>query len=63
MHIGSEKATQKGKIPNPTAKPEARSATEITARMHFYAIRSAGDQLRWATVPETAKKPDRMVGR
>jgi hypothetical protein len=37
---------------------------EITAKMHFFTVRSAGDRLRWETnrTPQ-GKKLDRMVGR
>ena len=35
----------------------------MTARMHFYAVRSTGDQLRWATAPQTGNRPERMEGR
>jgi len=46
-----------------TSNHEAQSAPEMSAKMHLYAVRNAGDQLRWAHAPGTSKKPDRMVGR
>ena len=46
-----------------TSNPEAQDQPEITARMHFYAVRNAGEQLRWAHPVRTGKQPDRMVGR
>ncbi len=53
----------KGEATKATSNPEARNAPAMSAKMHFYAVRNAGDQLRWAHVPRTSKKPDRMVGR
>jgi hypothetical protein len=58
-----EKAELKGKVTKPTSNSEAQNAPEMTARMHFYAVRSTGDQLRWASAPKADKKRDRMVGR
>jgi hypothetical protein len=58
-----EKAERKRKAKKPTSSPEVQTTPEMTARMHFYAVRSTGDQLRWADAPKTGKKPDRMVGR
>ena len=63
MPIRIEKARPKDDTLKLTSNSKAQSASEITARMHFYAIRNAGDQLRWASRPRTNKKPDRMVGR
>ncbi|MGH9919462.1 MAG: hypothetical protein ACRD6W_11430 [Nitrososphaerales archaeon] len=40
-----------------------QNSPKMTARMHFYAVRSAGDQLRWDSAPTTGKKSERMVGR
>jgi hypothetical protein len=62
MQSGMAKTKPKGGAPHPTSNPEARNAPEMTARMHFYAVRNAGDQLRWVSIPRTTK-PDRMVGR
>jgi len=58
-----EKRRPTGEAGKPTSNPDAHNAPEMTARMQFYAIRSSGDQLRWADAPRTGKKPDRMVGR
>jgi hypothetical protein len=58
-----EKAEPIGKATKSTSNSKARNAPEVTARMHFYAVRSTGDQLRWAGAPKTDKKRDRMVGR
>jgi hypothetical protein len=63
MRTRVEKAEVKGEAAKLTSNRGARSAPEMTARMHFYAVRSTGDQLRWADVRRTGKKPDRMVGR
>jgi hypothetical protein len=58
-----EKARPKREALKSTSNPEAQNALDMTARMHFYAVRSTGDQLRWVSTPRTNKKPDRMVGR
>ena len=58
-----EEARTKGEAQKSTSHAEAQRAPDVTARMHFYAVRSAGDQLRWATAPQTGKRPDRMEGR
>ena len=63
MRTKVEKVEPAGKAAKPTSNPEAHNAPEITARMHFYAVRNRGDQLRWPNAPKTGKKPDRMVGR
>ena len=63
MQLRVEKARPKGEAAKSTSNPEVRNAPEMTAKMHFYAVRNAGDQLRWASAPRTGKKPDRMVGR
>jgi hypothetical protein len=46
-----------------TVDAPSRTAGDITARMHFYAVHNAGDQLRWPGVQFPRSKPDRMVGR
>ena len=63
MHLEIEKTRPKGETPHSTSSPEAQKAPEMTARMHFYAVRNAGDRLRWTSAPAPGKKPDRMVGR
>jgi len=63
MRPRGEKARPGDAKPQPTSNPEAPDAPELNARMHFYAVRNAGDQLRWADAPRSGKKPDRMVGR
>ena len=63
MQLRVEKAKPKGETSHFTSNPEAQNVPEITARMHFYAVRNTGDQLRWAGSPRSGKKPDRMVGR
>jgi hypothetical protein len=63
MRTRVEKAGLKGEAAKPTPNREAHSTPEMTARMHFYAVRSTGDQLRWVSVRRTGKKADRMVGR
>ncbi len=63
MQLRVEKAKPKGENPHSTSNPEAHNAVDVTAWMHFYAIRNAGDQLRWADTSRIGKKPDRMVGR
>ncbi|HVB95677.1 MAG TPA: hypothetical protein VND41_03650 [Nitrososphaerales archaeon] len=63
MQLRIEKAKPEGEAQHSTSNPEAQKAPDITARMHFYAVRNAGDQLRWTSTPRTGKKPDRMVGR
>jgi hypothetical protein len=63
MQLGIEKSRPKGDTPHSTSNPEAQKVPDITARMHFYAVRNTGDQLRWTHIARTSKKPDRMVGR
>jgi hypothetical protein len=63
MRPKNEKAGPAGRAAKPTSNLTSHGALEITARMHFYAVRSNGDQLRWAHAPRIGKKPDRMVGR
>jgi hypothetical protein len=58
-----EKTRPKGGTPKSTLDPAAQTDPELTARMHFYVVRSTGDQLRWASAQRKGKKPDRMVGR
>jgi hypothetical protein len=63
MRTRVEKAEIKGEATKPTSNREAHNSPEMTARMQFYAVRSTGDQLRWANAPKAGRKPDRMVGR
>lgn len=58
-----EKAEPTGATPTSTSNPAGQKSPELTAKMHFYAVRSKGDQLRWVSLHRTGKKPDRMVGR
>jgi len=58
-----EESRSKKEAPKSTSDPDAHDGPKMTAKMHFYAVRSAGDQLRWGSAPSTAKRPDRMVGR
>ena len=46
-----------------TTHSKARRDGEITARMHFYAVHNAGEQLRRSSRAKTGRTPDRMVGR
>ena len=63
MQLGLEKQGPKSGTPNSTPNREAQNDQDMTARMHFYAVRSTGDQLRWGIAPLTSKKSDRMAGR
>jgi hypothetical protein len=63
MRTRIEKRRPTGDAAKLTPNPDSHDAPEMTARMHFYAIRSSGDQLRRTDAPRTGKKPDRMVGR
>ena len=63
MKLGLEKARPKGESGHFTAGPYVQNQVEMTARMQFYAIRSEGEQLRWAHPVRTGKQPDRMEGR
>ena len=63
MRRRTEKAEAKDEAAKSTSDRDAHSTPEMTARMHFYAVRSTGDQLRWENSPKMDKKPDRMVGR
>jgi hypothetical protein len=63
MRPRTAKSGPKGESAKTTSNPAAQGDQEMTARMHFYAVRSTGDQLRWATAPRTGKRPDRMEGR
>ena len=63
MEIIVERSKSGGESPHPTSSPGSRDGEEMTPRMHFYAVRSAGDQLRWRKGPGTSKKLERMAGR
>ncbi len=63
MQLKIEKPSPKAQATNSTPSPEGQKAAEMTARMHFYAVRNAGDQLRWESAPRVVKRRDRMVGR
>lgn len=63
MQPGKEKSKPKGETPHSTSNPEVQNSAEMTAKMHFYAVRNAGEQLRWASPVRTGRQPDRMVGR
>jgi hypothetical protein len=63
MRTRVEKAQPRVRATKPTLNSEPQSAPEMTARMHFYAVRNTGDQLRWDDTSRIGKKPDRMVGR
>jgi hypothetical protein len=63
MQLGIEKTKAKGATPHSTSNPEGQNAPDFMARMHFYAVRNTGDQLRWESTPRSSKKPDRMEGR
>lgn len=63
MQPKPEKPKATGEAKKSTSGAEARIAPDVSAKMHFYAVRNEGDQLRWASAPRTSKKPDRMVGR
>ena len=57
---------EKGKtkaVAGPATNPEVRRAHEVNAKMHFYSVHNAGEQLRCAVRVRTVEKPDRMVGR
>ena len=63
MQLRIEKTGPKSEAKDPTPNSDALNTPKLTAKMHFYAVRNAGDQLRWIPAPRTSKKPDRMVGR
>ncbi len=42
---------------------DARKTTGVAARVHFYAVHNAGQQLRLADSVRIGKRPDRMEGR
>ncbi len=42
---------------------DARKTSGITARVHFYAVHNAGQQLRLADGVRIGKRPERMEGR
>ena len=63
MRARNEKGRPEGETSQSTSNPAAQNAPDMTARMHFYAVRNEGDRLRWADASRKSKKPDRMVGR
>ncbi len=65
MQLEIEKTKARAAAPTGTPGPEAPKAQNFTARMHFYAVHNAGEQLRRSghARARTGKKPDRMVGR
>ena len=63
MQLRTEKSRANAGTAKSTSNPEAYGAPEMTAKMHFYAVRTAGDQLRWEAGRRTGKRLDRMVGR
>ena len=63
MKPGIEKAKSRGTTPPSTSNPEVQDSADLSARMHFYTVRNAGDQLRWLAAPRVGKRADRMVGR
>jgi predicted Zn-dependent protease len=65
MQLEIEKTKARVATPPGTPEPGAQKAQNFTARMHFYSIHNAGEQLRHSghTRARTGKKPDRMAGR
>jgi hypothetical protein len=65
MQLEIEKAKPRFATPPGTPEPGAHKAQSLTARMHFYAVHNAGEQLRRSghARTRTGKKSDRMVGR
>jgi predicted Zn-dependent protease len=68
MRIEIEKTKTRVVTPPGTPErqaPRAQKSQDFTARMHFYAVHNAGQQLRHSghARTRTGKKPDRMVGR
>jgi hypothetical protein len=63
MQLRAEKGRANGEATKSTPRPGAGGAPEMTAKVHFYLVRTAGDQLRWETGRRAGKMPDRMVGR
>ncbi len=63
MQLRVEKAKPREETPHSSSNPEAHNSPEMTARMHFYAVHNAGEQLRRGNPRRTGKRPDRMVGR
>jgi hypothetical protein len=60
------RARRKGPLevnPPSTSYPEAPGDREMTARMQFYVVHNAGEQLRLSHGRWAGKRPDRMVGR
>jgi len=65
MQLEIGKTRPRTVTPPGTPEPEARKDQNFTARMHFYAVHNAGEQLRRSSHTRTraGKKPDRMAGR
>jgi hypothetical protein len=63
MQLEIEKTKPRAPSPPGTPNPEPQGPHDLTARMHFYSVHNAGEQLRHNVRTRTGKKPDRMVGR
>jgi len=63
MEIIVERSKSGGESPHPTSYPGPRDGDEMSLKMRLYAVRSAGDQLRWRKGPRTSKKLERMASR
>jgi hypothetical protein len=65
MQLETEKAKPRVATPPGTSQPDAHTPRNFTARMHFYAVHNAGEQLRRSDCAKTrtGRKPDRMMGR
>lgn len=63
MQRGIQKNSQVFEGERSTLHQESPKTLEMTAKMRFYAVHNAGEQLRWQGAPVTGKKPDRMEGR
>ena len=65
MQLETEKAKPRVATPPGTPEPGVQKPQNFTARMHFYAVHNAGEQLRHSKHgrTRTGKRTDRMVGR
>jgi hypothetical protein len=65
MQLEIEKMKPRTVVPPGTPEPGAQKVQNFTARMRFYAVHNAGEQLRHSshTRTRTGKKHDRMEGR
>jgi hypothetical protein len=63
MQLRVQKGRPEAGSQAPTPQPAAAGAVRMSAKMHFYAVRQAGDQLRWDETYRTFRRPDRMEGR